>query len=137
MTIPATIALLGALLAPLHSQTVLEWALSETSPTPDVDDTANLSGTLEVPIIGDGVSSGNASTSALVGRFAPVTLANENDSITVSYPILFVGGSSGSGTNALFRLGVFNSNGVAFGGDRSIARGTATRSVAASPPTTA
>lgn len=108
---------LAALLTPLHSQTVLEWALSETSPNPDVDDTAALNGTLDVPIIGDGVTSGTTNSSALMGRFTPVTLANVNDSITISYQILAMGGISAGGTNADLRWGLFNSNGTTFGGD--------------------
>ena len=112
-----TLALLAALLTPLHSQTILEWALSETSPTPDVDDTPALNGTLEVPVIGDGVTSGTTNSSALIGRFTPVTLANENDSITISYEVLAMGGTSAGGTNADLRWGLFNSNGTTFGGD--------------------
>jgi hypothetical protein len=121
MKTPATILLLLAgLFSPLHSQTVLEWALSETGLTPDVDDTANLKGTLDIPILGDGVSSGITNSTALIGRFAPVTLANVDDSVTISYEVLIIGGLfSDGGTNADFRYGLFNSNGTTFGGDEA------------------
>ncbi len=120
MKIRTTLLLLGVLLTPLQSQTVLEWALSETGAAPDADDTPALNGTLDVPIFGDGVTPSVTNSSALMGRFTPVTLANVNDSITISYDVLFIGGLfSNGGTNADFRWGLFNSNGTTFGGDEA------------------
>jgi hypothetical protein len=115
----ATIALFAALPAQIHCQTVLEWALSETSPTPDVDITSSLNGTLQVPIIGDGVTNIITNSSALLGRFTPVTLTNENDSITISYQLLAMGGVTGGATSGDFRWGLFNSNGTTFGGNEA------------------
>lgn len=117
MKTPIIVVLFACLLTPLYSQTILEWAVSETSPTPDVDDTAELRGTLDIPILGDGMTSGTTNSTALMGRFAPVILANPNDSISISYEILAMDGASGSGINSGLRWGVFNSNGTTFGGD--------------------
>ena len=105
-----------AFIGPLHSQTVLEWALTDTSPAPDVDVTPALNGSLEVAIIGDGLTSSVTNASALTGRFAPVTLANPDDSLTVSYDILIMGGLSRGAASADLRWGLFNSNGTTFGG---------------------
>ena len=46
MKIHVVIVLFAALVIPLHSQTVLGWALSETVPAPDVDITSSFNGTL-------------------------------------------------------------------------------------------
>lgn len=119
MKYPASILLFATLLTPLHSQTILEWALSETGPSPDEDITSSLNGTLQVPIIGDGVTDNITNSTALMGRLTPVTLANPNDSITISYELLAMGGASGGGTNADLRWGLFNSNGTAFGGNEA------------------
>lgn len=117
-----SLILLTALCLPLHSQTVLEWKLSETGPNPDEDDTPALGGSLDVPIFGDGTN-GDADSSALLGRFTPVTLASENDSITFEYEMIIVGGvgpgSPSGGANADFRWGFFNSQGTSFSGDQA------------------
>ena len=115
----ASIALCAALPTLLHSQNVLEWALSETITTPDTDITGSLGGSLQVPIVGDGVTSSNANSSALLGRFTPVTLANTGDSITISYNFIAMGGISSGGTNGDFRWGIFNSNGTTFGANEA------------------
>ena len=109
-------AMLIASCLPLQAQTVLEWALSETVTAPDTDDTASLGGTLDLPIIGDGVTAGDTNTTALVGRFEPIALENADDSITISYDVIFAGGITGNGSSADFRWGLFNSNGDVFGG---------------------
>ncbi|BCX46734.1 hypothetical protein HAHE_06420 [Haloferula helveola] len=118
MKLPVLAALTTTLITSLSAQTVLEWALSETSPNPDVDDTPSLGGTLAVPIVGD-ASDGDADSSALIGRFTPVTLAAENDSITISYDVIFIGGFGSGAANADFRWGLFNSQGTSFTGEEA------------------
>lgn len=116
---PLYFSLLASLLTPGHSQSVLEWALSETSTSPDIDVTPELNGTLEVPILGDGLTTSAADSLALVGRFEPVTLTNVGDSLSISYEVLIMGGASGGQTNADFRWGLFNSQETNFGGEEA------------------
>jgi hypothetical protein len=109
-----------AFVAPLSGQTITEWALSDTSPNPDIDITENLAGTLTSPSVGDGRTSNDTDGKALVGRFdAPVTLASPGDSITVAFDFIARGGASGFATNSDVRFGVFNSNGTNFSGNEA------------------